>query len=370
MSTTWPRPWSTALDPGLDGALTVGSRGHARPGAARAAHRHAADRAAGGAGARHRAAAAPGRACCRRRRATWPSWSTRGRCRRRGCGRPGGRRRTTTRPVWGCCSSRCAGAHAVAARRVDRKDAALGAAGAAVALVGTAALMRRRRRKARRSMDQQTQVDGLDRSCGRWSWPTCATSRCRSTRCSPPCATRGRRDRLVRRHGARPGPRRGGRRPRLLAHPTATDGLRAVCAARSPAGTTCIASRPCTGSATSRSATWRWSSAASAAHRGEAFDGLPGPDRHAQGDGCRSGSTSGSPTAPPSGSACRDRHRPRARIPSRAIRTPPATGGLARRAAFVAVAARRAARLSGLPYAILKPGPATNTLGTCGPARR
>jgi nucleoside-diphosphate-sugar epimerase len=39
------------------------------------------------------------------------------------------------------------GSTAVAARRLDRKDAALGAASAAVALVGTAALMRRRRRK-------------------------------------------------------------------------------------------------------------------------------------------------------------------------------------------------------------------------------
>jgi hypothetical protein len=39
------------------------------------------------------------------------------------------------------------GHHAVAARRVDRKDAALGAASAAVALVGTAAMMRRHRRK-------------------------------------------------------------------------------------------------------------------------------------------------------------------------------------------------------------------------------
>jgi len=39
------------------------------------------------------------------------------------------------------------GHHAVAARRVDRKDAALGAASAAVALVGTAAIMRRHRRK-------------------------------------------------------------------------------------------------------------------------------------------------------------------------------------------------------------------------------
>ncbi len=39
------------------------------------------------------------------------------------------------------------GSHAVAARRLDRKDAALGAASAAVAMVGTAAIMRRRRRR-------------------------------------------------------------------------------------------------------------------------------------------------------------------------------------------------------------------------------
>jgi nucleoside-diphosphate-sugar epimerase len=39
------------------------------------------------------------------------------------------------------------GHHAISSRRVDRKDAALGAASAAVALVGTAAIMRRRRRK-------------------------------------------------------------------------------------------------------------------------------------------------------------------------------------------------------------------------------
>lgn len=38
------------------------------------------------------------------------------------------------------------GRHAVVARRVDRKDAALGAASAAVALVGTAAVLRRAKR--------------------------------------------------------------------------------------------------------------------------------------------------------------------------------------------------------------------------------
>jgi nucleoside-diphosphate-sugar epimerase len=39
------------------------------------------------------------------------------------------------------------GHHAVASRRLDRRDAALGAAGAAVALVGTAAIVRRRRKR-------------------------------------------------------------------------------------------------------------------------------------------------------------------------------------------------------------------------------
>jgi nucleoside-diphosphate-sugar epimerase len=39
------------------------------------------------------------------------------------------------------------GHHALASRRLDRKDAALSAAGAAVALVGTAAIVRRRRRR-------------------------------------------------------------------------------------------------------------------------------------------------------------------------------------------------------------------------------
>ena len=38
------------------------------------------------------------------------------------------------------------GRRALAARRVERKDAALGAASAAVALVGTAAVLRRARR--------------------------------------------------------------------------------------------------------------------------------------------------------------------------------------------------------------------------------
>jgi len=41
------------------------------------------------------------------------------------------------------------GHHALASRRVGRRDAAVGAAGAAVAVVGTAALVRRARKKRR-----------------------------------------------------------------------------------------------------------------------------------------------------------------------------------------------------------------------------
>ena len=48
-----------------------------------------------------------------------------------------------------CCSSRSRGHHALAARRVGRRDATIGAAGAAVAVVGTAALVRAARRKRR-----------------------------------------------------------------------------------------------------------------------------------------------------------------------------------------------------------------------------
>ena len=56
------------------------------------------------------------------------------------------------------------------------------------------------------------------------------------------------------------------------AHPTAPDALRGW-PTRSPAATPCIALGPrSTGSGTWRSATWRWSSAVSAAHRGEAFE--------------------------------------------------------------------------------------------------
>ena len=54
--------------------------------------------------------------------------------------------RTTTRPASVSSWTASGATTRSAARRVDRKDAALGAASAAVALVGTAAIMRRRRR--------------------------------------------------------------------------------------------------------------------------------------------------------------------------------------------------------------------------------
>jgi nucleoside-diphosphate-sugar epimerase len=49
----------------------------------------------------------------------------------------------------GALLEQVSGHHAVAARRIGRKDATLGAAGAAVAVVGTAALVRRARRRRR-----------------------------------------------------------------------------------------------------------------------------------------------------------------------------------------------------------------------------
>jgi hypothetical protein len=59
------------------------------------------------------------------------------------------------RPVYdnatalGVLLEQVSGHHAVAARRVGRRDATIGAAGAAVAVVGTAALVRRARKKRR-----------------------------------------------------------------------------------------------------------------------------------------------------------------------------------------------------------------------------
>ena len=67
--------------------------------------------------------------------------------RRQRCVRRGGRAAYDNETCLGVLLDGVRGHHAVAARRVDRKDAALGAASAAVALVGTAAIMRRRRRK-------------------------------------------------------------------------------------------------------------------------------------------------------------------------------------------------------------------------------
>jgi hypothetical protein len=51
--------------------------------------------------------------------------------------------------VLGLLLEQASGHHALAARRVGRRDATIGAAGAAVAVVGTAALVRRARRKRR-----------------------------------------------------------------------------------------------------------------------------------------------------------------------------------------------------------------------------
>ena len=73
------------------------------------------------------------------------------------------------------------GRHALAARRVNRKDAALGAASAAVALVGTAAAVRRARKGARVSTGQRGRHRADVVACGH---PHHA--RCRSTRCTRP----------------------------------------------------------------------------------------------------------------------------------------------------------------------------------------
>ena len=72
-----------------------------------------------------------------------------GSCPRPGCARPAGGRCTTTRRRSACCSSRSADITRWRSRRVGRRDAAVGAAGAAVAVVGTAALVRRARKKRR-----------------------------------------------------------------------------------------------------------------------------------------------------------------------------------------------------------------------------
>ena len=224
----------------------------------------------GGARARHRAAAAPGRACCRHRPATWPSW-----CypwavssARAACGGLGARR-TTTRPVWACCWSRSAGTHAVAARRVDRKDAALGAA-------------ERRGRPGRYGGHHAATAAQGRRSM----------TRCRSTGSTVGGGRAGdvRDERAVGRRGARRRAPTRGRRDRARssawcasqdhgaavdgldysAHPTRRRRAAAVCAGGRRPARRRSRSRPCTGSATSRSATWPSSSAVSARAPGEA----------------------------------------------------------------------------------------------------
>ena len=97
--------------------------------------------------ARDRASGCTGSGSCRHRRPTWPSPCTRGRCPRGPLREAGWSPAYDNETCLGVLLDGIRGHHAVGGRRVDRKDAALGAASAAVALVGTAAIMRRRRRK-------------------------------------------------------------------------------------------------------------------------------------------------------------------------------------------------------------------------------
>ena len=111
-----------------------------------AAAGHAADRAGRG---RRRSAPPSGctaSACCRRRRRSSRSSSTRGPSRRTGCARRAGSRAGRAPRASTCCSRGCRAGSRVAGRRVGTRDAAaLGAAGAAVALIGTAAVWRQAR---------------------------------------------------------------------------------------------------------------------------------------------------------------------------------------------------------------------------------
>ena len=177
-----------------------------------------------------------------------------------------GARRTTTRPAWACCSTQVRGPpRAWRRRRVDRRDAALGAAGAAVALVGTAALVRRRRRKRRRSMNDRRRTNGPVGA--RSSWSTCARTPCRSTRCSRRCATRAAGGTRVHRRGPRQDDGAAVDGLGLHGAPEASDDLRAVAAGGRRRRTPSSRSPPSTGSATSRSATSRSSSRCAPAPR-------------------------------------------------------------------------------------------------------
>ena len=124
-------------------------RGGARRADARAGRGgggHAPDRAGRDHGVRHRRAAAPGRGAARARvRARVRRLPVDGRV-RRAASRPAGSRAGRAPRASTCCSRACRAGSAVAGRRVGARDAAaLGAAGAAVALIGTAAVWRQAR---------------------------------------------------------------------------------------------------------------------------------------------------------------------------------------------------------------------------------
>ena len=147
--------------PGLGPGAGRGRRGHRRlrgrlrrlagAGPAGGAVRAEAHRAAGRPDLRHRAAPATGPASPRPPSTTCTSSCTRGSWTARPCVRRAGGPATTTRPPWPSCSTQRAGHHAVAGRRLAKKDATITAAGATVAVIGTAAIVRRARRKRRDS---------------------------------------------------------------------------------------------------------------------------------------------------------------------------------------------------------------------------
>ena len=136
----------------VTGAFAVGCDGWLEPEQLEELVRAEADRAARRPDLRHRPAAVPGRASPRPRSTTCISWSTRGWSTARHCGPRAGGPATTTRPRSRVLLDQRAGHHAVAGRRLGRKDATITAAagaGATVAVIGTAAIVRNARRRRR-----------------------------------------------------------------------------------------------------------------------------------------------------------------------------------------------------------------------------
>ena len=138
--------------------LAAGGRGHgrvrgrlrrlARTGAGRGAVRPAPDRAAG------RASRSRPRSGCTARASPRPRWltctmsSTRGWSTARHCAQQGWRPTMTTPRRCEVLLAESAGHHAVAGRRLAKKDATITAAGATVAVIGTAAIVRQVRAPA------------------------------------------------------------------------------------------------------------------------------------------------------------------------------------------------------------------------------